>query len=748
MVELYDLKIVAGMRNDGNRAPTTDLEDHWPIGGIDEHIAQLDFETSSIANEESIFSSIAAMDAALISTDSLDMETLRQRCETKKNDYKLTFEDSGQWTTSGFGTGTSPSGAAIQFDDDLSEEDQKRQSADLLLNNDGDFPNGTFTTWGRIKSVEPPYDPKTSSVPSVAFRPAQSNQTERRPTSLLANFVERQQQTNNTVIPHDYEYSEQYLGEGRYLDLNENEIGYAPANTAPIQQSASTPLKRSLPPIPPTTPLASKDRWHVAHQRAASSNGPPRRTFANLAPNNGAVPEDLNFLSLPFKVPSFCRPSASLDMIFDRAHQADANPNRISASKTEAFLAELLSDNNAGVLPCTTGKLLQSPTLTQLTPPDSGLGSSGPSSISGPCHIQDWESLSILLPKHVVEACSFFKSNVSLLNGGSASTANMSTNNSIERKSRSACRTCYGLRSTCLHPPDIFARSQKELCDCSASTEHSTRKFSSLSVASDRKQTHHRRAKLHTEELSVIGLPIYDAKRQLIERVVEGVAELVRGGSNNLLYSALERLMSDGLKSECTLWTAIVKLTKPGKATNTVYNIVQRLEASEKLNNSRRVQSFFKELLRFELLRLSPLICDLFRMNSLDGYLSYIVMKEKQLAEFYCDTAFLLRAHNAYRSLFWRLIESLELLSVLTQCERPSTSQPELNLPNSPTASRLPADSRIPKSTSEPLRLSVKLDKGSRSLSTTGVFGRRKRSSKIPVLVGLSQHRSRSMKLR
>lgn len=59
MVELYDLKIVAGMRNDGNRAPTTDLEDHWPIGGIDEHIAQLDFETSSIANEESIFSSIA-----------------------------------------------------------------------------------------------------------------------------------------------------------------------------------------------------------------------------------------------------------------------------------------------------------------------------------------------------------------------------------------------------------------------------------------------------------------------------------------------------------------------------------------------------------------------------------------------------------------------------------------------------------------------------------------------------------------
>lgn len=199
MVELYDLKLVAEMHNNGGPAPSTDL-DHWPIGGIDEQIAHLDFETSSIANEESIFesmtvnslllnliyfNSLQAMDAALISTDSLDMEQLRQRCETKKNDYKLTFEDSGQWTTSGFGTGTSPSAAAIQFDDDLSEEEQRRQSADLLLNNDGDYPNGTFTTWGRIKNVEPPYDPKTSSTPAVAFRPAQPAQTERRPTSLL-----------------------------------------------------------------------------------------------------------------------------------------------------------------------------------------------------------------------------------------------------------------------------------------------------------------------------------------------------------------------------------------------------------------------------------------------------------------------------------------------------------------------------------------------------------------------------------
>jgi len=743
MVELYDLKVARGMRNDGRpvQAQTTDL-DHWPVGGIDEHIAQLDFETSSIANEESIFSSMAGLDVGLISTDSLDMEQLRQRCETKKNDYKLTFEDSGQWTTSGFGTGTS--GAAIH-EEDSSEEDQKRQSADLLLNNDtGDYPNGTltFTTWGRIRNVETPYDPKITSMPSgVAFRsnnPTQQQQTERRPTSLLANFVERQQLNNPNSPPQDYEYSEQYLGNGQYVDLNDNQIGFSPANTSAIQQSSSS-TKKNLPPVPPnaqpttssSSPSSSKDRWPAAHQR--HSQGPPRRTFATLEHNNsindGSAP-DLNFLSLPFKVPNVCRSSTSLDEIF-RYTQQMSGP-KISSSKTEAFLSEILSANTNSVATATS-KLFQQPTpsFTQLTAtaPDSGFGSSGSNSIGGPAHIEDWGSLSILLPKHVVDACSFFKSNITLLGGGS--TTNLSTaNNSIERKSRSACRTCFGLRSTCLHPPDVFARSQRELCDCSE--QPANRKFSSLSVATDRKQNYNRRTKLHQEELSIVGMAIYDAKRQLIERVVEGVAELIRGGSSTNLYRGLERLLSDGLRDNCSLWKVIVSLTKPGKATDTIYKAVQRLEASEKPLNS-RIHCLFKELLR---------------LQSMDGYLSYIVLKEKQLSEMYCDTAFLIRAHTAYRSLFWRLIESLELLSVLTQCERPSTTHSETHQLDPPSASRLPSDSRIPKSTSEPLRLSAKLEKGSRSLST-GTFGRRKqqRSSRIPVLVSLSQHRSRSMKI-
>lgn len=45
-------------------------------------------------------------------------------------------------------------------------------------------------------------------------------------------------------------------------------------------------------------------------------------------------------------------------------------------------------------------------------PRDSGLGN------SGPAHVQDWDSLSLLLPKEVVQACSFFKAHSNLLQSG------------------------------------------------------------------------------------------------------------------------------------------------------------------------------------------------------------------------------------------------------------------------------------------------------------------------------------------
>jgi hypothetical protein len=50
---------------------------------------------------------------------------------------------------------------------------------------------------------------------------------------------------------------------------------------------------------------------------------------------------------------------------------------------------------------------------------DSGLGSSGPS------HIQDWDSLAALLPRDVVQACSFFKNNAQVLQARSIGAANI-----------------------------------------------------------------------------------------------------------------------------------------------------------------------------------------------------------------------------------------------------------------------------------------------------------------------------------
>lgn len=46
-----------------------------------------------------------------------------------------------------------------------------------------------------------------------------------------------------------------------------------------------------------------------------------------------------------------------------------------------------------------------------------------------------------------------------------------------------------------------------------------------------------------------------------------------------------------------------------------------------------------------------------------------MVLKEHVLSRLYINNAFLLQANSLYRSLFWRLIESIELLSVLLQCQ-------------------------------------------------------------------------------
>ncbi|VDP18286.1 unnamed protein product [Onchocerca flexuosa] len=85
----------------------------------------------------------------------------------------------------------------------------------------------------------------------------------------------------------------------------------------------------------------------------------------------------------------------------------------------------------------------------------------------------------------------------------------------------------------------------------------------------------------------------------------------------------------------------------------------------------------------------------------------YVVLKENVLAKIYYDGAFMLRASTAYRSLLWRLLENLELITLLEH--RSSSNLSSEKWPNTILleASRLASDSRVPKSSSMPARLSV-----------------------------------------
>ncbi|CAI4230048.1 unnamed protein product [Auanema sp. JU1783] len=371
--------------------------------------------------------------------------------------------------------------------------------------------------------------------------------------------------------------------------------------------------------------LQRADRWRAP--RASTAPAKPRRTFADLQKN---IAPELHFLALPHKMPTLFR--------------------------------------REGIPSITSDIDLHIPNLLQDDSPDSGFASSGPS------HIEDWSSLSILLPKHVADACSFFKSNAQLLSSGHPS-------NCIERSRRSEpCTTCFRVRRK-VHPPNWAqsATSRHVLCDCSSS-EHleSNELMPRISRPSTCPQ-------LRSRELSIVGLPIYSVKRTLVEAVVDAVAGIARGEDASGLVHAMEALVSDGLSSNVTLWDMIKTVTAPGPATKDVYSIVKALDNSEKSNNS-RVEIFFEELIK---------------EHSLDCWLSYVVLKENVLKKLYEDGAFLLSCPSAYRSLLWRLIDCLAIIPVL-EARDPLQTRSMWSRPT-----RIVGDSRVPKSSSVPARLSV-----------------------------------------
>ena len=86
------------------------------------------------------------------------------------------------------------------------------------------------------------------------------------------------------------------------------------------------------------------------------------------------------------------------------------------------------------------------------------------------------------------------------------------------------------------------------------------------------------------------------------------------------------------------------------------------------------------------------------------------MLKENVLTRLYHKDAFMIKANSAYRSLFWRLIESLELLSVIEQRpKRRDRGDSGVGADSSTwtwgSASRIASDSRVPKSSSIPSKL-------------------------------------------
>lgn len=200
-----------------------------------------------------------------------------------------------------------------------------------------------------------------------------------------------------------------------------------------------------------------------------------------------------------------------------------------------------------------------------------------------------------------MDACSFFKTNSSLLTGSSTGSADgVSSSNNIERKisPRNSNNTCAVVSKTTNQDDEPNCDNscfngrhrhlcisthmhKKPLCDCvsccccsstvranttseiiQCERKNITAKLSSS--ASSASAIAARMPKLNAAELRVVGLPIYNAKRTLVERVVEGVAEIARGASAVVLWSALEELLADGLNSGQTPWNVIVAVTGPG----------------------------------------------------------------------------------------------------------------------------------------------------------------------------------------
>lgn len=380
------------------------------------------------------------------------------------------------------------------------------------------------------------------------------------------------------VNDDDYEYGEFFIN-GRYIDVNHNEIGYVPPSTTSVQRSspvttvwASTvssrrPSSATIPPMkPPRTfatlleqnginindyvaashPLASSSSINYNQQKSnstsdlkdsstqipvyvvdqsvqtSSSNDGGKlitvvttsvrssttdkpsyvtRTVAvsppptsrnevggveksNFQTNNYLMP-DLSFMKFPFIMPplnptltpfllQFLGESPTLGDVLEHTSASSASSlNKPKLATTTSFhLSQhnFNNNNNPFSLP-DPPKLLSPRSVGERH--DSGLGGSSSGAVgtssAGPAHIQDWESLATLLPKDVVQACSFFKANTNLLRSIDKPPRGKSTQRSptsTSKRSSTSTTPCHGAYQYLQRKSRQFASEPSSLKHC------------------------------------------------------------------------------------------------------------------------------------------------------------------------------------------------------------------------------------------------------------------------------------------
>ncbi|KRZ51800.1 Cuticle collagen sqt-1 [Trichinella nativa] len=128
------------------------------------------------------------------------------------------------------------------------------------------------------------------------------------------------------------------------------------------------------------------------------------------------------------------------------------------------------------------------------------------------------------------------------------------------------------------------------------------------------------------------------------------------------MICSIVNFLEDGLTVPNTIWSVICSATKMGPATRPVYDLVNYLDKNELFKDA-KVEMF---------------LMGLFRLHSLDGWLSYLVLKGQLLQQFYLKSAFLRGATSGYGNLFDKALSEIQSLYRFFD-ERSSSERANLN---------------------------------------------------------------------